>query len=206
MSVTSILLILILLISIILLVMQWQNANQKNTSDIPLRFTQINEQIVRLDTSIREEFSRNREEIRSSLKTFADILSKTMSDIGNLQKDQLETVALQLEKIRETVEKKLTTLQAENSKKLDEMRATVDEKLQTTLEKRLTESFKQVSERLEQVHKGLGEMQSLATGVGDLKKVLSNVKTRGILGEIQLENILDQLLSVGKKTHNFSKK
>jgi DNA recombination protein RmuC len=89
----------------------------------------------------------------------------------------------------------LKTLQEENSKKLEEMRNTVDEKLQSTLEKRLSESFKQVSERLELVHKGLGEMQVLANGVGDLKKVLSNVKTRGILGEVQLGNILEQLLT-----------
>ena len=257
MSLTTFLLIGILLVMIMVLFLQLRNSNQRTTSDIQLRFTQINDQFVRLDSSIREEFSRNREELLrsskdnreetlSSLKTFSDIISKTITDIGNLQKDQLEAFALQLknfreqqatsdrtnreeltkslksfeekfslnvrdfnelqrqkldslmlqlEKIRDTVETRLKTLQDENIKKLDEMRATVDEKLQTTLEKRLTESFNQVSERLEQVHKGLGEMQTLATGVGDLKRVLSNVKTRGILGEIQLENILDQLLS-----------
>jgi DNA recombination protein RmuC len=109
----------------------------------------------------------------------------------------------QLDKIRETIENRLKSLQEENTKKLDEMRATVDEKLQTTLEKRLSESFKQVSERLEQVHKGLGEMQTLATGVGDLKRVLSNVKTRGILGEIQLGNILEQILSPDQYARNI---
>jgi DNA recombination protein RmuC len=100
-----------------------------------------------------------------------------------------------LENIRETVEKRLTALQEENGKKLDEMRNTVDEKLQKTLEERISKSFQQVSTQLEQVYKGLGEMQTLATGVGDLKKVLSNVKTRGILGEIQLGAILEQILS-----------
>ncbi|MEG2070595.1 MAG: DNA recombination protein RmuC, partial [Bacteroidales bacterium] len=93
------------------------------------------------------------------------------------------------------VESKIGSLQEENSKKLDEMRKVVDEKLQDTLEKRFNESFKMISDRLEQVHKGLGEMQTLASGVGDLKKVLSNVKTRGNLGEIQLGAILEQILS-----------
>ncbi len=257
MSILPILLIVILLVTIVILIVVLRNSNAGSTSDNQLRFNQINDQLARLDSSIREEFSRNREELLrsakdnreetlSTLKAFSDMISKSITDIGNLQKDQLETfgvqlktfaeqqatsertnreeltkslksfeekfsvnvrdfnelqrqkldsLMLQLEKIRETVELRLKTLQDENIKKLDEMRATVDEKLQTTLEKRLTESFNQVSERLEQVHKGLGEMQTLATGVGDLKRVLSNVKTRGVLGEIQLENILDQLLS-----------
>ena len=96
--------------------------------------------------------------------------------------------------VRETIEKQLKEIREDNGKRLEEMRKTVDEKLQDTLEKRLGESFKQVSERLEQVHKGLGEMQSIASGVGDLKKVLTNVKTKGILGEYQLANIIEQLL------------
>ena len=96
--------------------------------------------------------------------------------------------------MRSTVDKQLKEMREDNGKRLDEMRKTVDEKLQTTLEKRLGESFKQVSDRLEQVHKGLGEMQTLASGVGDLKKVLTNVKTKGILGEYQLANILEQML------------
>ena len=100
-----------------------------------------------------------------------------------------------LEAIRQTVEQKLSDLQSENTKKLDEMRQVVDEKLQKTLEDRMTQSFKLVSERLEAVYKGLGEMQTLASGVGDLKKVLSNVKTRGILGEIQLGAILEEILA-----------
>lgn len=110
---------------------------------------------------------------------------KTFSD--NNRKD--------LESIRETVEKKLEYIQTDNNQKLDEMRKIVDEKLQKTLEDRMTKSFQLVNERLEQVYKGLGEMQTLASGVGDLKKVLSNVKTRGILGEIQLGAILEEILS-----------
>ena len=95
--------------------------------------------------------------------------------------------------MRGTLERKLQELQADNTEKLEKIRATVEEKLHSTLEKRLGESFKQVSERLEQVHQGLGEMQNLATGVGDLKKALLNVKVRGTLGEIQLAGILDEI-------------
>ena len=108
-----------------------------------------------------------------------------------------------LDAIRQTVEKKLSELQSENIKKLDEMRQVVDEKLQKTLEDRMTQSFKLVSERLEAVYKGLGEMQTLASGVGDLKKVLSNVKTRGILGEIQLGAILEEILAPEQYETNF---
>ena len=94
-----------------------------------------------------------------------------------------------------TIERKLSALQLDNNLKLEQMRATVDEKLHATLEQRLGESFKIVSDRLELVHKGLGEMQSLATGVGDLKKVLTNIKTRGNWGEVQLGNLLEQMLT-----------
>lgn len=111
-----------------------------------------------------------------------------------------------LENIRNSVEVKLNSIQESNSKKLDEMRATVDEKLQKTLNERLAQSFSQVSDRLEQVYKGLGEMQTLAIGVGDLKKVLSNVKTRGILGEIQLGAILEQILSPEQYAVNVATK
>ena len=104
-----------------------------------------------------------------------------------------ESNARRMNEIRETLEKQLAQLQTSNAAKLDEMRATVDEKLQSTLQARLGESFKQVADRLEQVHKGLGEMQTLAQGVGDLKHLLSNVKTRGIFGEAQLASLLEQV-------------
>jgi len=106
-----------------------------------------------------------------------------------------ETNEQRLREVRNTLESKLKDLQTENASKLDEMRKTVDEKLHVTLEKRLGESFKQVSDRLEQVHKGLGEMQTLAAGVGDLKRVLTNVKTRGTWGEVQLAALLEQMLT-----------
>lgn len=147
-----------------------------------------------------------REEVISALKGITEATTNTMGELANIQKAQLETIASaivklsdsnekKLEAVRITVESKLQSMQIDNAKQLDQMRQTVDEKLQGTLEKRLGESFKQVSERLEQVHKGLGEMQSLATGVGDLKKVLTNVKTRGTWGEVQLGALLEQVLN-----------
>ena len=122
------------------------------------------------------------------------LLQKTLSDTLTLQLSSLsESNARRISEVRETLEKQLAQLQTTNAAKLDEMRATVDEKLQTTLQARLGESFKQVADRLEQVHKGLGEMQTLATGVGDLKHLLTNVKTRGIFGEAQLAALLEQV-------------
>lgn len=128
-------------------------------------------------------------EISSQQKASLDSFAKQLTELTLMNEHKLEHV-------RRTVEQKLTDLQADNSAKLEQMRATVDEKLHQTLEQRLGESFKLVSDRLELVHKGLGEMQNLASGVGDLKKVLMNVKTRGVMGEIQLGNILQQTLSL----------
>ncbi|WP_210545974.1 DNA recombination protein RmuC [Rhodoferax sp. PAMC 29310] len=122
------------------------------------------------------------------------LLQKSLSDTLSQQLSGLsESNARRMSEVRETLEKQLAQLQATNAVKLDEMRATVDEKLQTTLQARLGESFKQVADRLEQVHKGLGEMQTLAQGVGDLKHLLTNVKTRGIFGEAQLASLLEQV-------------
>ena len=147
-----------------------------------------------------------REEMSQSITRFNESVLNRMSEIASLERDQLDIFAKQMnnltrtneqkfDQLRKTVEERLLLIQQDNAQKLEKMRATVDEKLTSTLETRLGESFKLVSERLEQVHKGLGEMQNLATGVGDLKKVLSNVKTRGTLGEIQLGNLLEQILT-----------
>ena len=147
-----------------------------------------------------------REEVIATLKGITEASTKTMGELSNAQKAQLETMSAaivklsdsnekKLEELKGTVETKLQAMQVDNAKQLDQMRQTVDEKLQGTLEKRLGESFKQVSERLELVHKGLGEMQTLATGVGDLKKVLTNVKSRGTWGEVQLGVLLEQVLN-----------
>jgi DNA recombination protein RmuC len=152
---------------------------------------------------------------QASLKQLTDMLnqkitefSSTITEMIKGSDERLAAFSLQseqkLEGIRNTVQERLSSIQTENAKKLEEMRATVDEKLQKTLESRIAESFKVVSERLEQVYKGLGEMQTLARGVGDLKKILSNVKTRGIMGEIQLGSILEETLSSGQYVKNYS--
>lgn len=161
-------------------------------------------------TSLRTEYAsqarQGREEATHTFRYFEDSLLARINEIALLQKNQLAIFSEQLtsliasnehklEQLRSTVEAKMRELQADNNHRLEQMRLTVDEKLHATLENRLGESFKLVSDRLEMVHKGLGEMQSLAAGVGDLKKVLTNVKTRGIWGEIQLGSILEQVLS-----------
>ena len=137
--------------------------------------------------------------LQKAINTNQTLLYNTVKDnldsIHNSLNQSFTNTNQALEKVRATMEERLEKIQTENGKKLDEMRQTVDEKLQKTLEDRIAKSFANVSENLEKVYKGLGEMQSLASGVGDLKKVLSNVKTRGILGEFQLGAILEEILS-----------
>jgi DNA recombination protein RmuC len=159
-----------------------------------------------LDKPLREEFAQNRKEMAEATK---DLRVELTNNLG-LTRDSIEKRVEQLrdkndeklEHIRKTVETRLEALQKDNSDKLEKMRQTVDEKLQSTLEKRLGESFKLVSERLEHVQRGLGEMQTLATGVGDLKRVLGNIKTRGTWGEIQLESLLDQIMTAEQFERN----
>src|SRR5580765_5627185 len=139
--------------------------------------TDMAKRLETIDRSLRDEFSRNREEAGASAK------------------NQREELARSLEGVRSIVDVRLRQLQDDNAQQIDKMRATVDEKLQGTLEKRLGESFKLVSERLEQVHQGLGAMQQLASDVGGLQRVLTNVKTRGGWGEVQLGALLEQLLT-----------
>lgn len=144
-------------------------------------------------------------------------INRQISSIGTLQNDQLEKVTGKLlellktnseglEKIRQSVDDKLKQIQNDNNKKLEDIRATVDEKLHTTLENRLGQSFQNISERLEALYKQLGEMQSLSSGVNDLKKALSNVKTRGVWGEIQLSNIIEDILTNDQYDVNVSTK
>ena len=146
----------------------------------------------------RDEQRKMHAEMRTSLeeqgKALAEGVRVQVGDLARSIETQHHRALEAFKDVRETVDKQLKEMREDNGRRLEEMRKTVDEKLATTLEQRLGESFKQVSERLELVHKGLGEMQTLAIGVGDLKKVLSNVKTKGILGEYQLGNILEQLL------------
>ena len=182
----------------------------------------------RVEDLIKDEMTANRketahsqqqarQELGSALKSSSESLQQRMVENIGMQKDQLDSFSKQLlamaklneerlEAMRQTIQTQLRAIQEDNTKKLEQMRATVDEKLQTTLEKRLGESFKQVSERLEQVYKGLGEMRNLATGVGDLKKVLTNVKTRGTWGEIRLSHILEQILTPDQYDVNVATK
>ncbi len=164
-----------------------------------------------------EDSRRLREEVSRVQKTANEILVKTINEIGKLQQDSLGVVEKRvkllvdsnegrLDKLRETVDTQLQVLRESNEKKLDQMRQIVDEKLQSTLEKRLGESFKLVSERLEAVQRGLGDMQSLANGVGDLKRMLTNVKARGTWGEFQLGDILGQILTPDQFDKNVQPK
>src|SRR5438105_1788116 len=146
--------------------------------------TDMAKRLETIDRSLRDEFSRNREEA------------------GAAAKNQREELAASLESVRGIVDLRLKQLQEDNTGQLEKMRSTVDEKLQGTLEKRLGESFKLVSDRLEQVHQGLGAMRQLASDVGGLQKVLANVKTRGGWGEVQLGNLLEQLLTADQFSRN----
>src|SRR5687768_11093620 len=149
--------------------------------------------LLRAKTAEREA----REELSRGLATFSQTLSTQMGATATVQNAQFET-------LRGAVEHRLERIQQDNASKLEQMRQTVDEKLHATLEKRLSESFRQVSERLELVHKGLGEMQTLAAGVGDLKKVLSNVKSRGVFGETQLAALLEQVMAPEQYERNVA--
>ena len=162
--------------------LQTQNENQINAQ----------QRISELENARFKDFSENTQRNINVLRQTVSEMSQAMDKrFENMQKN----TDAKLISVRETLEKKVTDMQISNEKKLDEMRNTVDEKLQKTLEDRISKSFKLVSERLEEVYKSLGEMQKLSSGVDDLKKVLSNVKTRGILGEVQLGAILEQILS-----------
>lgn len=172
----------------------------------PRRDDALAARLAEQERRLAEEIRATRREVEGTLRAAEqaqrDALHKMSEQLGvsiSGMDKRLGDISLQneqkLEGIRQTVDRRLAALQEGNEKKLDEMRRTVDEKLQKTLDERLKQSFSLVNERLEQVHKGLGEMQTLATGVGDLKKVLSNVKTRGILGEIQLGAILEEILA-----------
>ncbi len=228
----EILLIVLIIIGIINFVIVFV---KKTKIDIEPHLGDVKTSILRFDTNlertekaVKEEFhsirietnesaKSSRDELAKSLKSFEESFTaniKELNDLirlkfGDFSKEQSELnrqATDSIKEVKETVEKQLKTIRDDNSLQLSEMRKTVDEKLQETLENRISRSFKLVSERLEQVHKGLGEMQNIATGVGDLKKVLSNVKTRGVLGEYQLENILEQIMTPDQYAKNVATK
>jgi DNA recombination protein RmuC len=205
------------LIGLVLLVVWVRRKPSQRLAELREAIGDINERLDRLERAFREELALGRqeaahgdrqvrEELSTGLAQLTEGLLNRMAEIARLQKDQLDSFSRQLadltalnesklEGLRQTMEQRLQSMQADNTAKLEQMRVVVDEKLQSTLEKRLGDSFKQVSERLEQVYAGLGEMRTLAAGVGDLKKVLTNVKTRGTWGEIRLGQILDEILT-----------
>ncbi len=164
-----------------------------------LKSSDSNKSLSDLERRLKEEFSISRKESNETSTQNRRELSENLDRFN-------KTVTQRFDKLGETVEQRLDKIQRNNTEQLEKMRQTVDEKLQTTLEKRLTSSFKTVSENLERVQKGLGEMQHLASGVGDLKKVLSNVKTRGSWGEVQLSSLLEQLLSNEQYEQNVATK
>ena len=165
-----------------------QDNRQEIKVSIDSMTSSISRHIMNLSTLQQNQFDINSKNLENTLNSFNENMIKSLDNLSQLQNEKLS-------QLKETTEEKFTELTKSTEENLEKMRVTVDEKLQNTLEKRLGESFKMVNDRLEQVYKGLGEMQTLANGVGDLKKVLSNVKTRGVLGEIQLERILEQFLA-----------
>jgi len=216
------------IVILILLIALYLKISASKSQELTVHMAALEKNIDKAERNIKDELARNREELSSSAKALREEVANTLSRLNEsmlnrlsentiTQMAQLQAFAKQLqhlteaneqrmEKLRETVDIKLKHIQEDNSKRLEEMRRTVDEKLNETLEKRLGDSFRLVSERLEQVHKGLGEMQSLASGVGDLKRVLTNVKTRGIWGEIQLGTLLEQILAPEQYGQNVATK
>ena len=171
-----------------LLALVWRAASAKHTADPSLlqSLQTLQDKLERIERELRFE-------ITESSRGGRQELTQTLAQ---QQQTQLQQLSVMQKSLTDTLNQQLQQLQKSNADKLDEMRRTVDEKLQTTLEKRLSESFKQVAERLEQVHNGLGQMQKLADGVGSLQRVLTNVKTRGMFGEVQLEALLEQVLTI----------
>ena len=199
---TSVLIISI--ISIIVILKKGNGGTQASTDEIT---NIVRNEIGRQMSTQRQELSM---QIQSTVKNMGDMISGNQTEKMSQLEERIKTFSLEneqkLENIRHSVEKRLEYLQTDNNRQLEKMRETVDEKLQKTLEEKMNKSFSLVNERLEQVYKGLGEMQNLAVGVGDLKKVLSNVKTRGILGEIQLKSILSEILSPEQYEENIATK
>ena len=195
-------------VCVVLALLLWRRTTPAPDPAQSEAWAQLHERLNRLERDMRQEVGESargaRQELSLNLAQFQQaqieqlsLLQKNLGDTLNTQLQALgEGNARRMAEVRDTLDQQLQQLQKTNAAKLDEMRQTVDEKLQTTLEARLSESFKQVAERLEQVHQGLGHMKTLAQGVGDLQRVLSNVKTRGIFGEVQLEALLEQVLTI----------
>src|SRR6185295_18870182 len=174
-----------------------RDAAAREAMDIRTRLEVLKAATSDFERDLRQDLANARSEQAAAAQAARTELGERLSELTRTNEQRLEAV-------RATVEQRLDVLRTENAQKLDQMRATVDEKLQATLEQRLGESFKQVSDRLEQVHKGLGEMPTLAAGVGDLKKVMTNVKSRGGWGEVQLGALLGEMLTPAQYAQNVA--
>lgn len=217
-----------IVLNMVILVLLSRRKTENYTEIIESSIEKNRENMDRTVRVVREEISTNRTEFSNSNKQSREEIARAIKEFGDSVNQQIVTLSERqhqnfgrfsqnlgaviekndekMEKIKSTIENRLDNIQKDNSEKLEKMRETVDEKLHATLEKRLGESFQLVSKRLELVQKGLGEMQVLATGVGDLKKVLQNVKTRGTWGEVQLGNLLDQFMTAEQYEKNVATK
>ena len=193
---TTILLIVTIILLVILILITLSSRKKNNSKEFIHEFNQVRQELSTMFMQTREELTKT---LGNQITENTKIQQLQLTNIANINETKLENTRKntedKLEAMRKTIEEKLLIIQNDNNKQLEKMRITVDEKLHNTLEQRLGESFKVVNDRLESVYKGLGEMQNLAQGVGDLKKVFTNVKSRGYWGEIQLGNILEQFLT-----------
>jgi DNA recombination protein RmuC len=218
-SLLVVLIVLVAAVLVCLLILLRRPSVSVDLTPVQARLDASDRGLERVERGMREELARGREEgatqsralreeVARAVAGLADSLLKQVTDLSAAQGVQFarltETTEQKLEALRNTVDQRLHALQEDNAAKLEQMRRTVDEQLQGTLEKRLGESFRVVSDRLEQVYKGLGEMQALASGVGDLKKVLSNVRTRGTWGEVQLGVLLAEVLTPDQYAQNVA--
>ena len=217
-------LVIVILLQVILLLrgkrqpedeMRWRSLQDGQEKGLARLERELREELSRGRREDAEEAFRDRDERAHSSTLLGQTVTTQVGQFGTLQAERLEAFARELnrfslglderfERLKLSVEGRLAAIQADNSAKLEEMRRTVDEKLHATLEQRLGQSFQLVSERLEQVQRGLGEMQTLAAGVGDLKRVLTNIKTRGTWGEVQLSALLEQLLTAEQFSANVA--
>lgn len=210
MTITIVLLSISILLLIILIGLQISKKNVQHAESDAQLIEAVEKNLNRMEATVREEIRINRQELNQNLATFqsgfTESLKQNREELSRSLKDFSESNVLQLDKITNKVEEKLKELNQTTEKKLEQMRETVDEKLQKTLNERLGQSFEMVNKQLESVQKGLGEMQVLAQDVGGLKKVLSNVKMRGGMGEVRLEMLLEQMLAPGQYETNVKTK